>query len=158
MGYRVKIKKKKTNFISLFSFRKAYHIVTYFFFIYTIFFGFVSALSRSLRALIIGCIFFENVQSSVLPRSFETFDPGMKRLSINFFFFAVPKKLYLAPSLVSPLSVKPPAVTWKFESNLPLLLLPPLFWPLNSLLVRVRSSMQIFLIMCSISLTFVGYY
>ena len=59
-----------------FSFRKAFNITSYYLFFFNIFLGTFSFLFRMLKGLIIGILFLERVQKSILPRSFEATDPG----------------------------------------------------------------------------------
>ena len=56
--------------------RNAYHITSYFMFYFNIFLGLISCLLRIIKSVIVGVIFLERVQRSLLPKSFEKMDPG----------------------------------------------------------------------------------
>jgi len=56
--------------------RKAFNITSYYLFFFNIFLGAFSFLLRILKDLIIGILFLERIQKSILPRSFEAMDPG----------------------------------------------------------------------------------
>jgi len=56
--------------------RKAFNITSYYLFFFNIFLGILSCLLRILKGLVLGVLFLERVQKSILPSSFEVMDPG----------------------------------------------------------------------------------
>ncbi|XP_065068506.1 stimulated by retinoic acid gene 6 protein-like isoform X2 [Rhopilema esculentum] len=56
--------------------RKVFNIVSYYLFFFNIFLGFLSCLLRILKSVVVGVMFLERVQKSILPSSFEVIDPG----------------------------------------------------------------------------------
>lgn len=56
--------------------RNAFHVTSYFLFFFNIFLGLISCLLRIFKGMVVGVLFLERVQKSILPRSFEKIDPG----------------------------------------------------------------------------------
>eukprot|EP00795_Rhopilema_esculentum_P010881 gene10881-19704_t len=54
----------------------AFHIMSFFMFYFNIFLGLFSCLLRLIKGMVVGLLFIERVQKSVLPRAFEKMDPG----------------------------------------------------------------------------------
>ena len=59
-----------------FFFRRAFHIMSYYLFFFNTFLGIVSCLMRIIKSVIIGVLFIERIQKSLLPRQYEKMDPG----------------------------------------------------------------------------------
>ncbi|XP_065065632.1 stimulated by retinoic acid gene 6 protein-like [Rhopilema esculentum] len=56
--------------------RSIFHLSSYYMFFFNMFLGLFSCLMRIIKGLVIGVLFLERVQKSLLPRSFENMDPG----------------------------------------------------------------------------------
>ncbi|XP_055869119.1 receptor for retinol uptake stra6-like isoform X1 [Biomphalaria glabrata] len=56
--------------------RRFYFITTYFMFFYNIFLGIVSCFMRIIKSVAVGILLLARLDSSLMPRKFERFDPG----------------------------------------------------------------------------------
>lgn len=83
-----------------YSFRRAYHIMSYFMFYFNIFLGLTSCLMRVLYGLLFGVIFLQRLPKSTLSRPFESMDPGKSHLhAFPTTWFPLPM-LYVSTSTV----------------------------------------------------------
>jgi len=70
--------------------RNVFHVMSYLLFFFNIFLGLISCLLRIIKGVIVGVVFLERVQKSILPRSFEKMDPGnafFLNTNVNFDIF-----------------------------------------------------------------------